>query len=485
MTDAAIGPWPQAPQVHRFDDELARLDAVATADALDARELSSGEVLAAAVKRARALEPQLHAIAAERFEEALAAPLPPRSRRGSLAGVPTFIKDMVAVAGLPLTWGSPALAGGPPAKRSRGVAADIERAGMVVLGVSAVPEFGFIPSTEFPGGGATTNPWNPQRTIGGSSGGSAALVSAGVVPMAHAIDGGGSTRIPAACAGLVGHKPTRGRLRPHLDEERLPVAVSTDGVLTRSVRDSARFYAELERVHRSRSLPPIGEVTGPPSRRLRIGVFDEPPFPVGVDAPSRATVAATADLLAGLGHHVEPVVAPYSEQDRDDFIIYFQFLAYLVTRTARLTHGSHVNSNDFTAHTRAMAAQFRAQPARIAGASRRLRRAGPRLHALFAGHDLLLTPTTATVAPPLGHLSPDVEPEELLSRIADWMIFTPVANVTGHPSISLPLGYDPQAGVPVGAMFTADHGEDALLLQLALELETARPWPGAVPVLGG
>lgn len=485
MSDGAIGPWPAAPEVHTFDDELARLDGVATADALDARELSGREVLAAAIARARSLEPALHAIAAERFDAALAEPHVPRSRRGSLAGVPAFIKDMVAVAGLPLTWGSPALAGGPPARRSRGVAADIERAGIVVLGVSAVPEFGFIPSTEFPGGGATTNPWNPQRTVGGSSGGSAALVAAGVVPIAHAIDGGGSTRIPAACAGLVGHKPTRGRLRAHLDEERLPIAVSADGVLTRSVRDSARFFAELERVHRSRSLPPIGEVTGPPSRRLRIGVFDEPPFAAPVDAPTRATVAATAELLTELGHHVEPIAAPYTEQDRDDFILYFQFLAYLVTRTARLTHGSHVTTADFTAHTRAMAAEFRTKPARIAGASRRLRRARPRLHAAFSGYDLLLTPTTATVAPPLGYLSPDVAPGELLDRIADWMIFTPVANVTGHPSISLPLGYDPVASVPVGAMFTADHGEDALLLQLALELETARPWPGAVPVLGG
>lgn len=485
MSDAVIPDWPDAPQVHAFDDELAGLDAVATADALDARELSEQEVLAATVARARALEPRLHAIAAERFDAALAAPVPRRERRGSLTALPTFMKDMVAVAGLPLTWGSPALAGGAPAKRSRGVAADFERLGMVALGVSAVPEFGFIPSTEFPGGGATTNPWNPERTVGGSSGGSAALVAAGVVPIAHAIDGGGSTRIPAACAGLVGHKPTRGRLRPHLDEERLPVAVSTDGVLTRSVRDTARFYAEMERVHRGRSLPPVGEVTGPPSRRLRIGVFDEPPFPVHVDAASRATVAATAELLSGLGHHPEAITAPYSAQDRDDFILYFQFLAYLVTRTARLTHGSHVTPGDFTAHTLAMAAQFRGSPARVAGAARRLRRARARLHELFTDRDLLLTPTTATVAPPLGHLSPDVEPQELLARIADWMIFTPVANVTGHPSISLPLGYDPQARVPVGAMFTADHGEDALLLQLALELETARPWPGAVPVLGG
>lgn len=474
--------WPSAPQAHAFDDELARLDAVATVEAIDARELSVREVTEATIRRARSVEPQIGAIAFERFDQVLAEPEPPRTRRGSLEGLPTFMKNQVAVAGLPLTWGSVALEGGEPAKRSKGVAIDFEKMGMVPLGLSKMPEFGFTPSTEFPDAEPTRNPWNLERTIGGSSGGAAALVAAGVVPIAHAVDGGGSIRIPAACGGLVGLKPTRGRLRKHVDEERLPIAVSVDGVVTRSVRDTALFYAEMERVRGSGKLPPIGLVTGPPERRLRIAAFAEPDFSAPLDEPTRATFEQTAELLGELGHEVEIVGSPLTVRDRDDFISYFQLLAFLATKTARITHGKHVTPEDFTIYTRGMVENFRSAPSRLIGASRRLRGARRRMADFMRGYDLVLSPTVTTLPPQLGRLSPAVPASQLLDRLGAWMALTPVANITGAPSITLPLGFDVATNLPVGAMLGASQGEEGLLLRVALELEEARPWPGAAGV---
>ena len=475
------GAWPDRAQINAFDDELASLDGVATAAALDAGELSQREVIEHAIARSKAVDPELHAVAAERYEAALSQPLPARTRRGSFEGIPTFIKDMVPVAGMPSTWGSVALTGGPPIKKTKGIAEDIDKMGMVTLGLSTMPEYGFTSSTEFPHIPSTVNPWNPERSIGGSSGGAAALVAAGVVPIAHAADGGGSIRIPAACGGLVGHKPTRWRLRPHPEEERMPVAVSVDGVVTRSVRDTARFYSEMERVRRSKKLPPMGEVTGPPTRRLRVGMLSEVPYPTPIDDATRETQAATGALLADLGHEVEEMTPPFSVQDRDDFIFYFQFLAYLATKTAKLTHGKHVTPEDFTDYTQGMAAAFRAKPSRLFGVSRRLRDARRRLSEVFGQYDLLLSPTITHVAPPLGYLGPDVPFQEMLDRLAPWIAFNPIANATGFPAITLPLGFDTENNVPVGSMLWADFGEDALLLQMGLELEAARPWPGATP----
>ncbi|HMU80768.1 MAG TPA: amidase family protein, partial [Microthrixaceae bacterium] len=158
---------PRRPAVHTFDDELARLDAVATIDALDSGQLSVREVVAAAIERARRIDPQIGAVMFERYGEALTSVPARRARRGSFEGLPTFIKDMVPVAGLPCTWGAAALEGAPPQKRTRGVARDMEAMGMSLVGTSTMPEWGFVPSTEFPERTPTRNPWNPAHTIGG------------------------------------------------------------------------------------------------------------------------------------------------------------------------------------------------------------------------------------------------------------------------------------------------------------------------------
>lgn len=464
------------PTVHAFDDELARLDAVATIDALDAGEVSVREVVTAAIERAKRVDPQLGAVMFERYDAACAALPSRRSRRGSFEGIPTFVKDMVPVSGLPCTWGAAALEGAPAQKRTGGVAKDMTAMGMSLVGTSTMPEWGFVPSTEFPERPPTRNPWNLDRTIGGSSGGAAALVAAGVVPVAHAVDGGGSTRIPAACGGLVGLKPSLGRLRRHTDERNLPVSVSVDGVVSRTVRDTARFYSEVERVFRPRSMPPMGEVTGPPSRRLRIGVLGEIPAVADLDEPTRSTLDDTAELLAELGHKVEPTTAPVEpEQFRDDFIFYYRFLVFMATNTARIVHGSHYDPSRLTEFSQGMAASFRADPARIVAVSRRLRRVRSRIAEMHRSFDVVLSPTVSTLAPELGHLGANVEFEPLLERISAWMPYTPLANAGGTPAVSLPMGFDEVTHLPVGMMLSGDFGDDALLLQVALELEAAHP----------
>lgn len=481
--DQATGASPDAvttsahlPIVNAYDDELARLDGVATIDALDARELSVREVLEGAIRRANVVDPMIAAVMFERYERARRSVDERRPRRGGLHGLPTYIKDMVPVEGLPCTWGAAALADAPPQKRTRAVARDIERMGMEIIGTSTMPEWGFVPSTEFPEREPTRNPWNPNHTVGGSSGGSAALVAAGVVPIAHTVDGGGSTRIPASAAGLVGLKPSLGRLRRHADEKNLPLSISVDGVATRTVRDTARFYAEMERVFRPRGMPAMGEVTGPPSRRLRIGILAEVPGLAEMDEPNRATLESTVQLLEDLGHHTEEAELPLDpSQFRDDFIFYYRFLVFAATNTASIMHGRHYDRSKLTKFSQGMAASFRAHPTRILGVSRRLRRVRSQLARMHERYDALVSPTVATIPPELGWLGANVDFEPLLERIAAWMPYTPFANAGGTPAITLPMGFDEATNLPVGMMLSTVFGEDELLLQLALELEDARP----------
>ena len=484
MDDPTTGPdSPAARTVHAFDEELAEMDAVATAAAVASGALSPLEVTDAAIRRAAAVDPALHAVVVADDDRARSAA---RSLgvRGGLAGVPTYIKDMVDVEGYPTAWGSPAIEGGPVARRTAGIATQFDDMGMVTLGKSSMSEFGFVPCAEPHHTEPTRNPWNLDLTTGGSSGGAAALVAAGVVPIAHAADGGGSIRIPAACCGLVGLKPTRGRLMPHREEQLLPVAVTVDGVVTRTVRDTARWFAEAEQRHRSRKLPAMGLVAGPPRRRLRVAaVIDLPdglPVDIEIDDATRRTFERTAALLEELGHHVEVVTAPVDGTFGDDFVSYFELLAFLTTSTGTLSHGRHVQSHLYSDFTRGMADGFRRDRGRVVGAARRLRRTTQDLADFFGRYDVMLSPVTSTVAPPIGHLANDVAHEELLRRVFAWIPYPPIANAAGTPAISLPLGWDDLHHVPVGAMFGAAAGQDALLVQLAFELETAR---GGFPTL--
>lgn len=465
----------QVTTAHTFDDELARLDAVATAAAVRSGELSAEEVVAAAIARARAVDPQVRAVACEDYDRALGRAHWAGS--GPFAGVPTFIKDMTDVAGLPTRNGSAAFVHAPPARTTFGIAAQLFDMGTICLGKSTLPEFGFTPSTEFPDEDPTRNPWNLDRSIGGSSGGAAALVAAGVVPIAHGQDGGGSIRIPAACGGLVGLKSSRGRLLPDPHDRLLPVKLVVDGVLTRTVRDTATYYVEAERRYRPKHLAPLGDVTTPIDRPLRIGALAESPTGVALDAATRATFERTVALLEGLGHRVEPVDLPIDAQFAEDFIHYWAMLAYSVNLAGKVLFDRSFDKSRLSMLTTGLADRFRSKAAATPGAILRLRKAAAAYEAQLEPLDVVLTPTIAHLPPDIGHLGTHLRFDVLFPRVEQWVGFTPLANVTGAPAISLPLGHDEATNLPVGMMFNGSLGQDGLLLRLALQLEAAQPFP--------
>lgn len=468
--------------IHAFTDQTARMDAVALAAAVRSRQLHPREVVESAIARAHAVDPLLRAVAAADYERALASGN--GSAHGPFAGVPTFVKDMIDVAGVATRWGTRALDGVRPATKTTGIAQQMFDMGMVCLGKTTLPEFGLTPSTEFPHDEPTRNPWNLDRSAGGSSGGAAALVAAGVVPIAHGADGGGSIRIPAACCGLVGLKPSRGRLLSRPETSRMPVNIVVDGVLTRSVRDTAFYFAEAEKRFRNPRLEPMGHVTAPPGRRLRIGALLDSPSGFAVDAVTRQTFELTVALLEDLGHRIEPMPPPVSARFGDDFVHYYGLIAFAVRNAGKRLYGPSFDKAKLTDLTLGLAALFRKRILRTPGAVLRLRRSSREYAALFERYDIVLSPTVGQVTPPVGHLGMGLPFDVLFPRVREWVGYTPLANATGTPAISLPLGFDVEKHLPVGMMFSAAHGKDALLLQLALEIEEAKPWPSLASTLG-
>ena len=457
-------------RIHAFtDDALGASDAVALAERLASGVVTSQELADAALRRAEEVGDRLGAIA---HRPALPRRTP--NPGSELDGVPTYLKDNVDVAGWPTNHGTAAIVAGPAAKDSA-YAAQFLRTGMTVLGKSRMPEFGFNASTEFEGGAPARNPWDPDVTVGGSSGGAAALVASGVVPIAHANDGGGSIRIPAATAGLVGLKPTRGRHRDEATARVLPVQLVSEGVVSRSVRDTAAFVHAMEGAWRNPALPPVGRVVGPSSRRLRIGLVDTSVGGTAIDAPTRAALESTATLLESLGHHVEPVAPPVGEQFAEDFLLYWGLLSLLVSLTGKVLFDRSFDPARMDALSVGLRDHARRGLARMPLALRRLRRTRQRCGAMFDEHEVHLSPVVARRTPPLGHLSPEVGYDTLIERLIAWVAFTPLHNVAGLPAISLPGELD--GGLPTATMLSASWGDERTLLELAVELEQARPFP--------
>ena len=320
--------------IHAFgDDALGDLDAVGLVEALRSGAVSAAELVEAAIARTEAVNPTLNGLAYEAFDRARKRANAPRAYGGFFDGVPTFIKDNVAVAGMPTMQGTDAWE--PRPMRADGAFARVFLAtGLVPLGKTQMSEFGFSGSAEHPRIGPVRNPWNPDYTAGASSSGAGAFVAAGVVPIAHANDGGGSIRIPAAVNGLVGLKPTRGRLP--LDEQaaRMPLHLVANGVLSRSVRDTAAFFREAERVYRNPKLPPIGDVTHAGKQRLRIAVCTKSVLREASPEVRELTLKSAA-LLEELGHKVTEIDNPVPARFNDDFLLYWQFLAFAIVRGGR------------------------------------------------------------------------------------------------------------------------------------------------------
>ncbi len=459
-------------RIHAFgDDALGDHDAVGLVAALHAGEVSIPDVVEAAIARAERMQPELNGIAHVAFDRAREEARSPRP--GFFAGVPTWLKDNVEVAGMPTMQGTDAWAP-VPVKRDGDFARMFLATGLVPLGKSQLSEYGFSPSAEHPRIGPVRSPWDTRRTAGASSAGSAAMVAAGVVPIAHANDGGGSIRIPAAVNGLVGLKPTRDRLAQDPTMRQMPVRIISDGVVTRSVRDTAAFFREAEKVYRALHLPPIGDLTRPGRRRLRIGVHTEG---VGRGASPEVTelTLKVAALLEELGHRVEHVDAPVGPSFPDDFLVYWSSLALFLLRSGRRLHGRSWTPANLDHMTHGLGAHARRHLHRLPGAVRRLRRSSRASTEFFKTYDVALTPTLAIETPEVGWLDPTLDYDVLMDRVMDWVAFTPLQNATGDPAISLPLATT-AGGLPQGMMFGAGAGREATLIELAYELEEAVPF---------
>src|SRR5262245_11198 len=460
-------------RVHAFaDDALGDLDAVGLTQALAARRVSIPEVVEAAIARTQQVDPELNAVATDCFDRAVTEATDPRG--GFFAGVPTYVKDNSDLAGLPTMQGTDAFEP-RPAKRDGDFARMFLATGVIPLGKTQLSEYGFSAAAEHPRIGPVRSPWSVTHTAGASSAGSAALVAAGAVPLAHANDGGGSIRIPAAVNGLVGLKPTRGRLAQDAVLRQMPVRVVSDRVVTRSVRDTAAFLREAGKVYRDLRLAPVGDVTGPTRARRRIAVLTDG---IGVAASPEveALTRKTADLLESLGHHVEWIEQPVPTSFKDDFLLYWGLLASTVVATGRLEHGRSWDRSRLDRLTLGLARHCRQNLTHLPGAIRRLRASSTIAEDLAASYDVVLTPTLAHETPEVGWLDPMQDYETGLDRLLRWVAYTPLHNAMGAPAISLPLATT-EAGLPHGMMFGTGHGREALLLELAYELEQACPWP--------
>lgn len=465
------------PQVHApTADVLGDLDAVGIAGRIAAGDITAAEAVEAAIARAAAVEPVLRAVAAARYDEARdeARRLSAGADSGRLGGVPAAIKDNVDLAGMQTRYGSRAT---PDRIREADspITAQFRSTGLLAIAKTTLPEFGLTATTERTWGPPTRNPWNTRHSTGGSSGGSAALVAAGVVPIAHGNDAGGSIRIPASCCGLVGLKPSRGRLLTVAFAERLPVDIITEGVLTRSVRDTAAFHAEAEKHHAGAGLPPIGYVDGPSTTRLRIGFTTRHPLGAACHPEVVATVESAVALCRRLGHRVKEIPALADAEMAADYLLHWARAATAIRFLGRFELGRGFDRHELEPLTLQLSRHYLRNFWRSPGAIRRLRRFGEEHRRRYADCDVIVTPVLARPPVPLGYLALDIDFETAAERLMHYAAFTPLQNVAGTPAISLPLGQGVD-GLPIGVQFAAGMGQERRLLELAYELEAALPW---------
>jgi amidase len=491
--------------------DLSALDATAQAELVRDGEASPTELVDGAIERAERLNPELNAIVHPQYErarETASGDLPD----GPLRGVPFALKDLGAgtEAGEPLHMGMKALKEadfrGP---MDAYLVHRFRAAGLVSIGRTSTPELGILPTTEPDIYGPCRNPWNLERSTGGSSGGSAALVAAGVVPIAHASDGGGSIRIPASCCGLVGLKTTRQRVSQGPLAGDVMSGLPVDFLLARSMRDVATV---LDAVH---GPAPGDPYAAPPPRRpyieeleadpkgLRIGLMTEPVLPIGSEASPVVVQAAeeAASLLEGLGHSVDdelPALPPLQLGDLDPITAfenrYFSQQAAAGMQLG-IALGRDLGPDDMEPLTWAMAERGRSLSGSDYLVSVGIHQALARIVAGWyeSGYDLLLSPTMGEPPPPLGTFDDSGEdPMRALRRAHVTASFTAGYNATGQPAISLPLHWsqDQTGGasgapshLPIGVQLAAPFGREDALIAIAAQLERAHPWTNRRPEL--
>jgi amidase len=456
--------------------EYADLDAVALADLIRAGEVSATEVEAAARRALAYAHADLNALTVALFEPALE-----HEARGPLAGVPFVIKDSGPFArGVPFALGSRGIRNAV-AFADQDLMTRFRAAGLVTLGQTTAPELGFSFSTEPVKHGPTRNPWMPDRGVGGSSGGAAALVAAGAVPLAHGNDGGGSLRIPASCCGLVGLKPSRGRTPCGPLAGELGFGLTVEFGLTRTVRDTAHLLDAV-------SAPPAGDKyqAPPPARpyahelradpgRLRVALTTRPWSGVPVDPQVAAVAVNAGKVLDWLGHAVtetSPAIDP-------DVLVEAMTLGTISTGAALLRAPVRPDRSRLEAVSRQILAETETSTALDVMAAVDAQHQVTRpIGMFFTRHDLLVTPTLGQLPAPHGTLdydNPEHTVRSWIRRILEYGPFTALFNVSGNPAISLPLGQS-REGLPIGVQLVAPYGREDILIQVAAQLEQAASW---------
>lgn len=466
------------------------MDAVGLAEGIRRGDFSSAEAVDAAIGVAERMDPRLNALTAALFGHARAS-----ARRadaaggeGGLAGVPFLIKDLSELKGFPTTYGSRLYL-----EHESGFDADIVGryldAGLVVLGKTNTPEFGLTLTTEPAANGPTRNPWNLERSPGGSSGGAAAAVAAGIVPAAHASDGGGSIRVPASCCGLFGLKPSRGLTVVERVLAGCWSGFSVGHVLCRTVRDSAAFLDAIVRdgpdlFPRPDAPDSFLRALEGPLKPLRVGIQTAHPFGLPVDRECVDAVERAARLCEDAGHRAEPVEHPadyraaVSAMNR---IVCVHVHQAVKKRLDALSVS--LDEAPVEASTRVMARHGEKVSAdEYVRARDVLQREARKMDAFHRKHEVVVSPVLAMPPARLGWLDMDSDDlEEYDRRFRAYSGFTALYNGTGQPSMSVPL-HRTGEGLPVGVMFSAAWGDDLRLLRLARRLERAAPWPRLAPL---
>ena len=463
-------------------------DASAQAESIRSGEVSPREMVDAAIARIEELDPKLNAVVIERFAKAreeAAGSLP----EGPFRGVPIVIKDLACPSkGDPCYEGTRWLRhAGHVGDHDAAVVRRVRAAGFVIVGRTNTPELGTAITTEPLSFGPCRNPWDPSRSTGGSSGGSAAAVASGMVAVGHASDGAGSIRVPASECGLVGLKPTRARISSGPDAGEGWMGSSTNGALTRTVRDAAALLDVMAGVepgdpYRAPPLPgPAAAEVGAPPGPLRIGLLDHPPTGVPGNAQTADAVGATGRLLERLGHRV--ALSHPMALAEPEFSSHFVNVVAVHTVAEVAAWSGTIGREVADEELEAMNVLFRALGRSVTAAqyvatvnwlhaySRRVARWWE------DGWDCLVSPVINGVPPEIGWLT---DRDHGGARVAEMLQYTAQFNVTGQPAISLPL-HTSTEGLPVGVQIVADFGREDLLVRLAAQIEAAAPWAGLHP----
>ena len=473
-----------------IDALLDSQDGLGLAEKVRQKDVKPSELLTAVIARLEAVNPRLNALAEPLYEQAHKAASEGVDTHLPFCGVPTFVKDLFSpLKGARMASGSFALREAR-AEMDAEVVARLRRAGCLFLGTTTSPEFGTSYTTESSRFGATRNPWNPERSAGGSSGGAAALVAARVVPFAHGNDGGGSLRVPASCCGIFGLKPTRGRMPSGPMAGEGWGGMGTPHAMTLSVRDSAALLdatsgADLGAPYAAPEQRDffLSAVQKPPGS-LRIALVESmSPWESGAQA--QQAVQVTASFCEALGHRVERVSLPVNlaEFIHNTFSIIAPNTQNFINTLGKM-RGAPVEESELEPRTRVMLREKGLLDATsYVAAIDYMHALGRTLAGFMRDYDLILTPTLTRKPPFIGELDAfddTLSLDDIIERFHSYSPFTAIFNATGQPAMSVPL-YWTSDKLPIGSHFAARFGEESTLLSLAAQLERAHPWAGKIP----